>query len=318
MDHYVIRTMTRDEVDTAVEWAAAEGWNPGQHDADSFYAADSDGFLVGLLDGQPVASISAVRSGPHYAFIGFYIVRPEYRGQGYGYRIWQAAMQRLDGRDVGLDARRDGRDALRVRPHGDPGRVRSRRRAGGPPRVGVAQIDNYKKSGFESAYLNTRYQGHAQASETVDPRIVALADVPFEQVLAYDTALMPAPRPDFLARWLRQPEAIALGLRDGDRLVGYGVLRRAREGYKVGPLFANDKDAADVLFRALTSRVPPGTVVYLDVPGEEVNTNATGLARAHGMTPVFAAARMYRMADPSMKISLPLHRWFGVTSFELG
>ena len=287
MDHYVIRTMTRDEVDTAVEWAAAEGWNPGQHDADSFYAADSDGFLVGLLDGQPVASISAVRSGPHYAFIGFYIVRPEYRGQGYGYRIWQAAMQRLDGRDVGLDGV-------------------------------VAQIDNYKKSGFESAYLNTRYQGHAQASETVDPRIVALADVPFEQVLAYDTALMPAPRPDFLARWLRQPEAIALGLRDGDRLVGYGVLRRAREGYKVGPLFANDKDAADGLFRALTSRVPPGTVVYLDVPGEEVNANAAGLARAHGMTPVFAAARMYRMADPSMKISLPLHRWFGVTSFELG
>ena len=287
MDHYVIRTMTRDEVDTAVEWAAAEGWNPGQHDADSFYAADSDGFLVGLLDGQPVASISAVRSGPHYAFIGFYIVRPEYRGQGYGYRIWQAAMQRLDGRDVGLDGV-------------------------------VAQIDNYKKSGFESAYLNTRYQGHAQASETVDPRIVALADVPFEQVLAYDGGLMPAPGPYFVGGGGPNPVAVALGLRDGDRLVGYGVLRRAREGYKVGPLFANDKDAADVLFRALTSRVPPGTVVYLDVPGEEVNTNATGLARAHGMTPVFAAARMYRMADPSMKISLPLHRWFGVTSFELG
>ena len=287
MDNYVIRTMRRDEVDLAIELAAAEGWNPGLHDADCFHAADPEGFLVGLLDGEPISCISAVRSGDHYAFIGFYIVKPAYRGQGYGYRIWQAAMQRLDGRDVGLDGV-------------------------------VAQIDNYKKSGFESAYLNTRYQGQAQPGDSVDPRIVDLAELPFEQVLGYDTALVPAARPDFLARWLRQPEAVALGIRDGERLSGYGVLRKAREGYKVGPLFADDKDAADALFRALTSRVPPGTTIYLDVPGEAQNAAATELAHEHGMTPVFEAARMYRMADPALKISLPLHRWFGVTSFELG
>ncbi|HLA33082.1 MAG TPA: GNAT family N-acetyltransferase, partial [Pseudomonas sp.] len=31
--------MTRAEVDLAIDWAAAEGWNPGLHDADCFYAA---------------------------------------------------------------------------------------------------------------------------------------------------------------------------------------------------------------------------------------------------------------------------------------
>lgn len=287
MDNYVIRTMTRGEVDLAVELAAAEGWNPGLYDAESFYAADPEGFLVGLLDGEPISCISAVRSGEHYAFIGFYIVRREHRGQGYGYRIWQEALRRLAGRDVGLDGV-------------------------------VAQIENYKKSGFASAYLNTRYQGQAQPNDGDDSRIVSLADVPFEQVLAYDTALMPAARPDFLAHWLRQPEAVTLGVRNGDQLAGYGVLRRAREGYKLGPLFADDREAAEALFRALTHRVPPGTRIYLDVPGEAQNPAATALAHDHGMTPVFEAARMYRMADSSMKISLPLHRWFGVTSFELG
>ena len=55
-DDYHIRAMTRDEVDVAVDWAAAEGWNPGLHDADCFYRADPQGFLVGLLDGEPIAS----------------------------------------------------------------------------------------------------------------------------------------------------------------------------------------------------------------------------------------------------------------------
>lgn len=45
---YKIKTMTREELDIAVEWAAREGWNPGVHDADAFYAADPNGFFGGL------------------------------------------------------------------------------------------------------------------------------------------------------------------------------------------------------------------------------------------------------------------------------
>ena len=37
------------------------------------------------------------------AFLGFYIVKPELRGQGHGLRLWQAGMARLDDRVVGLD-----------------------------------------------------------------------------------------------------------------------------------------------------------------------------------------------------------------------
>ena len=32
-------------------------------------------------------------------------------------------------------------------------------------------------------------------------------------------------------------------------LVGYGVLRECHQGYKIGPLFADDEDVADSLFR---------------------------------------------------------------------
>ncbi|NIP17093.1 MAG: N-acetyltransferase, partial [Xanthomonadales bacterium] len=50
--------MRRDELDTVLDWAAAEGWNPGLEDADAFYRADPDGFFIAEVDGAPAAAIS--------------------------------------------------------------------------------------------------------------------------------------------------------------------------------------------------------------------------------------------------------------------
>ena len=77
-----VRRMTRAELDTVIAWARAEGWNPGLYDADSFYATDPNGFIVGEVDGQLVGSVSAVAFDDSYGFMGFYIVRPEMREIG--------------------------------------------------------------------------------------------------------------------------------------------------------------------------------------------------------------------------------------------
>ena len=159
-DPYTIRPMTRPEIDLAVDWAAAEGWNPGLHDAGSFFAADPEGFLVGLLDGEPVATISAVRYGSGFGFVGFYIVRPSHRGQGYGLRLWNAAMQRLADRTVGLDGV-------------------------------VAQQHNYRQSGFVLAWNNARYEGVGGGVVPADAAIVPLSAVPFDALCAYDRAFFP-------------------------------------------------------------------------------------------------------------------------------
>lgn len=45
------------------------------------------GVLIGLVGAEPVATISAVRYGPDFGFIGLYIVKPEFRGRGHGFRI---------------------------------------------------------------------------------------------------------------------------------------------------------------------------------------------------------------------------------------
>jgi hypothetical protein len=74
-DTLAIRVMDRTDLDQAIDWAAAEGWNPGLKDAECFQAADPAGFLRGCLDGQPIGSISVVRYSSTFGFLGFYIVR---------------------------------------------------------------------------------------------------------------------------------------------------------------------------------------------------------------------------------------------------
>ena len=87
------RAMSAAELDLAVEWAAREGWNPGLNDALAFRVADPAGFLVGLKDGVPLTSISVVRYGTDFGFLGFYIAIPEGRGQGLGRGCGQGERQ---------------------------------------------------------------------------------------------------------------------------------------------------------------------------------------------------------------------------------
>jgi GNAT superfamily N-acetyltransferase len=280
-DSYHIRTMEREEIDIAVNWAEQEGWNPGLHDAACYSVTDPGGFLIGLLGDQPIATISAVRYGGSFGFLGFYIVKPEYRGQGYGIQIWNTAMEYLAGRNIGLDGV-------------------------------VEQQDNYKKSGFQTAYRNIRYEGIGSGSTSQYSSILQLSSFPFEVVISYDRPFFPIERPSFLNAWINQPASYAVGAMRNDSLAGYGVIRRCRSGHKIGPLHADSPELAERIFLALLSKAGPSEAVYLDVP--EVNQAAVALAERHHMTVSFETVRMYTGKPPN----IPLNRLFGVTSFEIG
>jgi Acetyltransferase (GNAT) domain/Acetyltransferase (GNAT) family len=274
----VLRRMTVADLALALEWAAAEGWNPGLHDANCFYAADPEGFFLAELDGAPIGCVSAVRYGSGFGFLGLYIVKAEHRGQGFGLELWRAALDHLGDRVIGLDGV-------------------------------VAQQENYRKSSFRLAFRNIRQQGRGGGA--APPGLTHLAALPTEEILRYDETAFPAPRTEFLRSWIGQPQAVALGVVDGRRLKGYGVLRACREGFKIGPLFADDDETAERLFAGLIARAP-GAPVFLDTP--EANPGAVALAARHAMTPIFETARMYKNAAPQTQ----LDRCFGVTTFELG
>ncbi len=270
--------MRRAEVDLAVEWAAAEGWNPGLHDAECFYAADPDGFFLCECEGVPVGCISAVAYNDTFGFIGFYIVRSEYRGHRFGIYLGREGLQYLGNRNIGLDGV-------------------------------IGKVENYKALGFQYAYRNARYEytGSGVPSGDLNP----LSEVPFEALLDYDRQCFPAPRRSFLEKWIQPSGGAGYAKMRGNSIRGYGVIRPCRIGYKIGPLFADDPDIAEEIFRALVARAKE-SLVFLDVP--ELNAPAVALAGRYEMKKVFETARMYSIESPDIR----LDRIYGVTSFELG
>ncbi|MFF2502745.1 GNAT family N-acetyltransferase [Streptomyces sp. NPDC058067] len=280
-----ITRATLDDWPVISGWAADEGWNPGLSDGRSFFAQDPDGFFLGRIDGEPVSAVSVVNYGDDYAFLGCYLVRPDLRGRGYGIATWSAGLAHAGARTVGLD--------------GVPG-----------------QQDNYRKSGFELAHTTVRYSGIAQPRPPVaDPARGSVVPVGeaggLKAVARYDSACYPAERPRFLASWLSGDGHRALARVVDGRVTGYGVIRPARETFRVGPLFADTPLDAHALFGALLAavgRVP----VAVDVPGS--NPAAVALAESYGLTAGFATARMY--TGPVRPFAE--ERVFGVTTLELG
>ncbi|WP_185921802.1 GNAT family N-acetyltransferase [Streptomyces sp. WAC06614] len=262
-------------------WADDEGWNPGDSDRFAFAVADPRGFLVGRVDGEPAACISAVRYGTGFGFLGFYIARPAFRGQGYGIQLWQAGMARLEGRLVGLDGV-------------------------------VEQQDNYRRSGFRRAWNNVRHEGVPQGGGDVPGvELVDAASLPFGVLADYDRRFFPEARDAFLSAWLGLPgRAAVAAVRDG-RIEGLGVVRPCSAASRIGPLYAASPEVAAALVHRLAAGVPDGTVA-VDVP--DANPAATALMERLGLVPTFEAARMYTGPAPE----LDLAGLYGVTSLELG
>jgi GNAT superfamily N-acetyltransferase len=276
-----IKVMTREDVQRACDWAAREGWNPGLSDAIAFYETDPEGFWMGWLGDEPVVCMSAVEYDDTYCFLGFYIVAPEHRGKGLGWAMWTHLV------NTRFRARTLGGDGV------------------------VAQQANYAKEGMVLAYRNIRFELSQPQGFLVDSSLTPIGQVPFTDVLAYDTRHFPTKRETFLNQWLTLPGHTGFGIVEAGLLKGYGVIRPCHRGFKIGPLFADTPDIADRLFCGLVAQAN-GEPVFLDTP--ECNPDAVALAKRYGMVQQFETARIYIGPAPEQ----PMEEIYGITSFELG
>ncbi|KTD59080.1 GNAT family N-acetyltransferase [Legionella shakespearei] len=281
MDHYRIETMSKGEVQTAVDWAAREGWNPGLQDAYCFYQTDPHGFFAGKLNGQIIAVGSAVVYDDDFAFCGFYIVDKAYRDKGYGLELTEHRLEYIGRRNAGIDGV-------------------------------MTMLDKYARIGYQFAHNNARYQLDSLDEPVLaDPHIVPLDTIDFSQLSAYDRLHFPTLRPQFLKCWIHQKQGLALGYVAENQLKGYGVIRACQQGFKIGPLFADSPKIANILLSNL-AHYSKSNVIFLDIP--ENNPSAVDLVNHYKMTKVFATARMYLKEEPRLAIK----QIYGITSFELG
>ena len=274
-----IRVMDRKDIDIAVKWAEQEGWNPGIHDAESFFAADPKGFFLAELNGKPAGCISAVAYDESFGFMGFYIVPKELRNKGIAIKLWEHAIAYMGKRTIGGDGV-------------------------------VHMLGKYEKAGFKTVHHNSRYEGIGRRS-AIASGLADLRGIPFEELVSYDRLFFPAQRSNFLKSWIGQEDSLSLADISEGQMTGYGVIRRCCKGYKIAPLFADSPETAQNLFASL-SAFGENQPVFLDIP--VCNHSAIELVERHGMKKVFETGRIYLGSAPK----LPLDKIYGITSFELG
>lgn len=262
------RNATLSELRSILDWAAKEGWNPGLDDAEAFYAADPKGFFLAVNESDvPVAAISIVNHTSDFAFLGLYIVRPPFRGQGIGFDLWSYAMRHAGDRTIGLD--------------------------------GVeAQQDNYRASGFVHAGGTTRFTGEVLGK--LDQNVRATKRDDFTALIEMEAKASGVAKLAYLRAWLSGASTrTTIVLETEGTIQGFCTARTCRVGTKIGPLVAVDATVAHRLI-ANVAAMFEGPVT-LDVP--ETSTALLDLCGSLGLEAGFKTARMYRgrFANPGHK-----------------
>lgn len=267
-----------------IEWARVEGWNPGLHDADVFWATDNKAFYGAYADGKLIGGGSLVSYNGDFGFMGFFIIKPEYRMHGIGRQLWyfrrNVLLSRLKpGVAIGMD--------------------------------GVLSMqDFYKQGGFQIAFRDERYE--LRSADFKISKNISLVDVSdFHTIHEYDKICFGFDRETFLKKWLFIPQTCAFKYSEDNKLKGFVVMRKASVGYKIGPLFADTFQVASELLKTCLTAVS-GERIFIDIP--VVNSAAMELVRKYHAGYVFECARMYYGPAPE----IPLAKIFGITSFELG
>lgn len=255
-----VRRMTLDDLGSVLDWAAAEGWNPGIDDAAAFFAADPQGFFLKLVDGRPAAAISVVNHDAHNAFLGLFICHPDDRGRGYGLEVWKIGLAHAGGRCVGLDGVPD-------------------------------QQANYEKSGFSHSGRTLRYRGVLKPASSVDLAPASTADL-----IDLDARATGIRRSAFASAWFSETETRrTIRLRTDNAAPAFATFRKCRDGVKVGPLHADTAIQAKALLASAPAECGTGPV-FIDVP--DTSSGFVDLLQDLGFAPVFETARMYSAAPP--------------------
>ena len=279
-DPWIIRRMEEEEVAMVVSWADREGWNPGIHDGVALISGNREGVLVAEEEDQVVGMLSASWLPSQSANLGLYLVRPDCRGRGVGRALRKHVEKKVSGCSVNINC----------------------------PEY-LEPI--FLRKGFAPLYTVVRCRGDAGGVLSADPFLIPLTDVPFQRLVDFDATFFSVKREAFLASWITRPGVISLGVLQDGHLAGYGVLRQACDGFRVGPLYAIHPSHAYRLYNALKAYGGQGPV-YIDVP--LANSHAETFMETFELTPGERWISLYK-GDPPAR---PMSGLYGVTALELG
>ena len=281
----VVRALTRDELDLALDWCGDPGL--GLHDADTLWACDSRGLLGVELDGVLVGAGAAVAHARTLGHIGLLVVRPELRRRGLAHQLLPVLVDDVRSRlDDGAPITIDCPESL----------------AGAAAELGFVSTQRLLRAQGTGGEL--RRGPHAG-------ELRALSTLPLDVVVDYDARHVGAAREDLLRAWIAPKNGLALGVYEARRLQGMGVLRPSASGFTLGPWYADEPSIAEELLTALLTRAGAAQVTIDLLDG---NSDARTLVDGRNFR--VATGRVHMILGDAPDVAA--EGIYGVTSYEFG
>ncbi|MFC3800260.1 GNAT family N-acetyltransferase [Cohnella sp. GCM10012308] len=241
-----IRTLSGRDLSFAMKLKNIAGWNQTERDWQDYLFYDREGCFLAEYDGKEAGTLTTIRYGDRFGWIGMVLVHPEFRGRGIATQLLQSGIRHL--RDQGvrcikLDATAMGKKV-------------------------------YVPLGFEEEYDVRRYELDPSASTRVPKGAAASAyrgeirsftEADLEEVAVCDAAIFGANREAVLERLRGREPQYAFVTQDERGMTGYMMARQGYEAVQIGPWAASDVQAAETLLASLLAGV--GDVkVFFDLP----------------------------------------------------
>lgn len=315
-----VREIKNDEIDSVLEWAKNERWDIGKYDGMTYYQLSSRDFLVLTINHGLAGVILAAKYNLTFVFIGLFIIKEPFRSQGYGRQLWNAAIERL-GHYSSIN--------LYAVPQ---------------------QVPFYRHLGLTESHLNKRYslcreqRDHLFVSDCFE----LLSN--FSLLAKYDQQISGISRGEFLGLILSQPEVLSIvaleknlprlssverqtnqnpivlcsedvgssvlsiDTEQNQEIIGYGIVRRCLHSYRLGPVYSNTFEGAQVITQTLLNQIPIGEKVILDIP--EKNPSIYQYLSFFGFSPQSDMDTYLMFKGESQELAGK--NCFGLASLEIG
>lgn len=265
MEGCSIRPFKDEDIDFAYKLDLMEQWNHTRNDIKRVLSFEPNGCFIAEIGGEPVGHVFSISYG-RLGWIGFLIVKAEYRRRGIGTLLMKKAMGYLlshKAKTIELEA--------------------------------VPTMANlYRKLGFVDEFDSLRFiRAGGKISSVSSHFVKLLKKKEITQLAEFDAGYFGANRIRVLSGIYEDSPQLCLVSHNGSKIVGYIMCCEAESGYRIGPWVCNpgNRQVARELVIKCMETIGWNERVYVGVPA--VNRTAIEILQDFGFKQYSKSIRMY-------------------------